>query len=448
MKKKMLVSIMVGTMLVSLLGACGTQDTVGSNVTTEQTENQSTEQAENQGQENVEVTDTQNEDLTETVRLETGHFYYDENAEVIKSAETEYDVYGNAVNIRVFEDRAKTVGVEYLDESVEVIKDEEMLLEYKYNDCYVTQCVAGGGDFSYIYERVYDEENNLIKESVYYDGNLLYEYVFQYDAQGNLICKEQIADGVIEHKLEWAYDEYNNMTRYSIYNYSNGECTTVYTTEYVYDDNGNLVKKFAYADDGNTADAAASGAIDSFNDWEQYEYDANGNQIKVEYCSNNGYVESWKIMEYDQYGNMIETTRYESDGTIMWKYGYEYDANGNIIKEIDYDRDGNIHNVYQCRNDYDSSGNRISYIEYDSDGNVKFQEEWKYDETRNVIEYVIYEKGIICEMTEWKYEEDGSIIETYTKYQDGILYEKIEYITITVKTAPEPIDIIPRFIYG
>lgn len=102
----------------------------------------------------------------------------------------------------------------------------------------------------------------------------------------------------------------------------------------------------------------------------------------------------------------------------------------------------------QCRNDYDSSGNRISYIEYDSDGNVKFQEEWKYDETGNVIEYVIYEKGIICEMTEWKYEEDGSIIETYTKYQDGILYEKIEYITITVKTAPVPIDIIPRFIYG
>lgn len=52
-----------------------------------------------------------------------------------------------------------------------------------------------------------------------------------------------------------------------------------------------------------------------------------------------------------------------------------------------------------------------------------------------------------------EYDEFGNMIKITRYDSDGdimwqVLCEKIEYITITVKTIPEPVDIIPRFIYG
>ena len=283
MKKKIFVSIMVGTILVSMLGACGTQGIVNSNV--------ATEQAENQEQENVEVSDTQNEEVTEIVRLETGHFYYDENGEVVESVETEYDIYGNAVYLKV--------------------NDRELTLEYEYDNCNIIQCVARYDGEAQLYVREYDEANNFIKESVYYDENLLYEYEYTYDENGNMICKDN-GRGV---KEEWIYDSNNNVIKYTM-GYLPGE-ELVLVEEY--DSSGNLLKKIGYGE------------------WEEYEYNESGNLIKYRYCTDEGFVEYWSDLEYDENENLMRVTSYDADGIKRWVYEYECDEYGNILSEIVYD---------------------------------------------------------------------------------------------------------------
>lgn len=127
---------------------------------------------------------------------------------------------------------------------------------------------------------------------------------------------------------------------------------------------------------------------------------------------------------YDKNGNLIRTTTYDAEGIKRWVYEYENDENGNVIKEVIWsylnDESGKIVSNKQYRHEYDSFGNRTNYIEYGSNGSIYLQEEWKYDENGNEIEYI--------------------------KYTNGIMREKIEYITINVNIIPEPLDCIGQFI--
>ena len=96
-----------------------------------------------------------------------------------------------------------------------------------------------------------------------------------------------------------------------------------------YDENGNIIKveysngywrKYKYDEDGNKIKFE-----DSNGQWKKFKYDKKGNRIKSE--DSNGY---WKKYEYDEKGNLV---KYENSNGYWEKY--KYDENGNQIKSED-----------------------------------------------------------------------------------------------------------------
>lgn len=77
------------------------------------------------------------------------------------------------------------------------------------------------------------------------DGNYIYTTEYVYDDDGNLV-PETDEDGNIVYTTEYVYDDNGD----PVYE-TDEDGNIVYTTEYVYDDNGNPVYKYEYDEDGN-----------------------------------------------------------------------------------------------------------------------------------------------------------------------------------------------------
>ena len=60
-----------------------------------------------------------------------------------------------------------------------------------------------------------------------------------------------------------------------------------------------------------------------------YEYDANGNKIKISYYNADGTLKEYNTNEYDENGKEIKWSYYNADGTLDMYVTHEYDANGN-----------------------------------------------------------------------------------------------------------------------
>ncbi len=150
------------------------------------------------------------------------------------------------------------------------------------------------------------------------------------------------------------YDDYHNML----------------TQEY-YDENGNE----AYFDDNSYEYTKVC-----------YEYDTNGNIIKVEYCLQGGDSEVYtKAYTYDQWGNCTSEKKYDTNGELEVSYkgyayiGYVYNVNGKCVEETYYDEndqlvlveDSYYGNYAKVVKEYDDSScsypSKISY--YDAEGN-------------------------------------------------------------------------------
>ena len=99
----------------------------------------------------------------------------------------------------------------------------------------------------------------------------------------------------------------------------------------VFDSSGNKIRYVCYLSD--------SSVINFFND---YEYDASGNQTRVVYYNSDGSVRLFKDYEYDASGNKTREVSYKSDGSVRWFNDYEYDASGNKTREVGYNSDGSV----------------------------------------------------------------------------------------------------------
>ncbi|MBD5532584.1 MAG: tetratricopeptide repeat protein [Lachnospiraceae bacterium] len=195
--------------------------------------------------------------------------------------------------------------------------------------------------------------------------------------------------------------------------------------EYEYDANGNEIKGVSYDSDG------------SLLRWYECEYDANGNLIKGSVYDSDGSLLRWYECEYDANGNRIKQSYYNSDGRLLWWYECEYDANGNLIKrvgyagsfgwyEYEYDAIGNqIKGTTHYASpssflgweeyEYDANGNEIKGVSYDSDGSLLWWHEYEYDVNGNEIKEASYEgSGILISWGEYEYAYIGEYAEPET----------------------------------
>ena len=271
MKKKIITLIVGTTILVSVLGACGVQETSSgiNNAETVQTES---EEQKIEQKENVQV--TEEEELNEEIllTLEAKHTTYYVDGEVDSSEERQYDEYGNLTKI--------------------IVDSQEVTFEYEYEGQNVVRCIAGSNG-EMVVCREYNEEDNTIKDTFYdTDGTPLLFNEYQYDSNGNLMSKSiyYAKDNILAE--QFLYDENGNILKHI--------CSLTLLVEYEYDTNGNIIKQTMYGEDG---------AVITSQQYE-YEYDSFGNKTKcVEYDSR-GEVQQQEEWKYDANGNLVECIIY------------------------------------------------------------------------------------------------------------------------------------------
>lgn len=321
------------------------------------------------------------------------------------------------------------------------------------------------------YEREYDENGNLVRESQFdhqYDfetGEIVHleRIKTEYDAAGNLLFEEFI-DGVgamaSTSRTEYEYDAAGNLLsekKSTIYMYGDEEYVDTSTKEYEYDAAGNLISitnsNSAYP---QTFEYDAAGNLIRFVDgtpnyWTEYQYDETGNLIKeIKHADGNEDLEKFdyidQVNEYDTSGNLIKEI-INNNGFSGSHYGrylleQKFDAAGNLIKWDEY-RDGSEQVTSSREYEYDEEGRIIkeTYINYvDYDGNFydeplsntsTYSYEEEYDELGNLIRFIMYndDRDYVDHWTEYEYDETGNLIRETVYYGDGNsnVKSRIEY---------------------
>ena len=195
----------------------------------------------------------------------------------------------------------------------------------------------------------YDEFSRITDEDY---GNEEIDYY--YDAAGNRILKT-ICDDNGDTEVNYTYDLNNRLLEESNHSYANNKTDV---TKYVYDNNGNQIKKIGYITKG-----------------------VNGSPSQ-DLVSENELNNTYEIYKYNEFNEM---TSFESNKESKWEYAYlpnglryrksnasnfdryVWDRNGNIIAEMN--GEGNLTSKYVRGNKLISKdGNE--YFGYDGHGSV------------------------------------------------------------------------------
>lgn len=277
----------------------------------------------------------------------------------------------------------------------------------------------------------YNNDGELIGISGDERAKLTYDAFYDETRGGNVDVLE-ISYHDSPADLLWRFEN-GKMTKYSslvscafitTYNYDdNGRlvndyedywCGTIGSTDYFYDEAGNMVKKTVYVDV----------------DWESVD-----DEMVPETTHLYTYTDDGRIATEE-----IEYHRENVQNLKTQSFAYEYDAEGRITLSREL-LNGAFRNEYVYK--YDEHGNRIfmSYrgsetlppeethyeIEYDSNGRPVSVEK-KYGMWVHLMEFVYDDYGNIIKSI---YTGDDSIRETYYYYAPVVLMERAEYLKAT-----------------
>ena len=233
---------------------------------------------------------------------------------------------------------------------------------------------------NYLYEYTYDDANNLINEKKYYqfEGNtsLSYDHSYEYDKDNHLISEAMDYDGNINTELRWrskqpsdykkeyTYDGNKLKYEHDVYYEYDFTDPVSYEDEYYYLEEeikrirkeigsvwAPLERTYTYALDGRILSIDTKDRIgehDESHSFEQYEYDANLNLVKI--SSSMEYLDSElnellhagthnEFYYYDSNNNLlkrISTYNYISYGKEKYTSLYQYDSDGFLLKKEEY----------------------------------------------------------------------------------------------------------------
>ena len=186
-----------------------------------------------------------------------------------------------------------------------------------------------------------------------------------------------------------------------------GKLTEMNESEYKYDAAGRLTGRTRIIYDNN-ADGSSNG-------WREYEFNADGKEIKLTIYRSYG-LEYWKDSEYDTAGRLIKSTIHRANGSVEWSV-YEQNSDGEIIKSTNY-RDGSMSgwNDYE----YDVKGNMSKEIQHFSNGPIRLVElVYEYDDNGKIIKQTDYYDSVMTRYTVSEYDGNGNYIGSISYNADG-----------------------------
>lgn len=265
----------------------------------------------------------------------------------------------------------------YKDSAEQIDKCMTSILDGKYNNAIA---LLGKGDYAAahtLFRNVNghrDSEEYLSHFTVVYDkvihtytdrhwNSYTRNYTYSYDKNGNLIREDCVDSNGSGFTCDYIYN--NNRL---IKKVCNSDCDDFsdYTSNYTYDNNGNLTKEIRTYSDGKT-------------DTYSYTYNSNGNVLMQVYTNLDGNVDTYAYI-YDNEKLEQEICTY-SNGYV-YTYYYTYDSNGNVTRRgstksykgggsfkddtfyYTYDEEGNLikqTSGFHGSNEYQYSGKRVFY---------------------------------------------------------------------------------------
>jgi hypothetical protein len=202
--------------------------------------------------------------------------------------------------------------------------DEYTVYIYKENSTEILKEEVYGNMDEIIERYVYKYQNgNLVKKvSLNPDGNYMSSRVYEYNDR-NLLESEARYDenDIVQSVSKYVYDADNNKVRWNLYD---GEGVLLAYNTYSYENNKNT-------------------GIDFYNPYgklQKYtviEYDDTFNKIKESFFLPNGKLENYINYEYEE-GLLVSERSYRSQDALSKNIEYEYDGNGDIIKIYYYNQ--------------------------------------------------------------------------------------------------------------
>ncbi len=273
--------------------------------------------------------------------------------------------------------------ITYYDESGNLVQRAEN--EYNQELQLIKSVVYDASDtvkYEITYE--YDDEGRLIKS-----GN---EKEFVYDENGNLIKEIIYNDGEHSYFFEWKYNKDNKPLS------QNCSGALWDDIEWTYDSNGNLI------------------SVNVDNDYEITTYDSNGNLLthNIDYYDD---AYSNNTFEYNSAGQCVKVSaedRYSSGDYIVyrtWTYTYGSDGQvnscdfyhkdselpyeGGMLDEFQYDSNGR---VSRMKRTHSSGSIDEATYEYDSEGRMLKSETQNSYGTNETVQYTYGDHGKLTEI--------------------------------------------------
>ena len=234
-----------------------------------------------------------------------------------------------------------------------------------------------------------NDHNQILREERYdSDGELNTLTINTYNDQLLLIQMEQYdGDQILLQKSINYYNDKQQLVQQSNFF---GEDPNEYVTQYVYDEDGNLLRVEMYDDD----------ELDYVEKYMEYE-----NGILVKESENDDYGRTLYVSQYayDDNGLLSKHIRDEIQNKDRRTYEYQYDDNGNCVKELVYDYGNSlIAKIYRTYNEH----NRLVLTEDEDLDNYR-QIKMEYEGDKVVKNTILRKDGTIVGWAEYEYDDNG-----------------------------------------
>lgn len=209
---------------------------------------------------------------------------------------------------------------------------------------------------------------------------------------------------------------------YSPYNEESAKLTAKYDEqgnrieEYEFDNEGNLLKmKFTKFNEYNkrVKELVVTNEDGELNYSSLFvaEYNDEGLLIEERLLSSEGILFQRNTHKYDKYGNETEYCIYQSDGILEEKTTNVYDKKGNLVLQNYTSEESSGKVTYK----YDVNGKMVEECHFNSNGKLSQKTTYTYDQKRFLKKNTTIQNGAKTEI-QYKHNDDGLLLESYTYY--------------------------------